>query len=98
MDSYLITVQPAGWRFEAGEGRALLLAAGEAGIVLPSSCRNGTCRTCLCRVAAGQVAYLIDWPGLSADERRAGETLPCVAVARSDLVLWAPAARRVTAA
>ncbi|MCE3605674.1 2Fe-2S iron-sulfur cluster-binding protein [Massilia sp. P8910] len=97
MSSYLITVQPAGWRFEAEEGRALLLAAEDAGIVLPASCRNGTCRTCLCRVAAGEVAYLIDWPGLSPDDKRAGDTLPCVAVARSDLALWAPAARRITA-
>ncbi|NHZ79893.1 2Fe-2S iron-sulfur cluster binding domain-containing protein [Massilia sp. CCM 8695] len=96
MSTYLITVQPAGWRFEAAPGRALLLAAEDAGIMLPASCRNGSCRTCLCQVAAGELAYLIDWPGISADEKRAGDTLPCVAVARSDLTLWAPAARRVT--
>lgn len=97
MDSYLITVQPGGWRFEARAGVALLAAAEAAGIDLPSSCRNGTCRTCLCRMAQGSVAYLIDWPGLSLDEKRAGEVLPCVAVARSDLVLFAPAARRTGA-
>ncbi|HEX8615348.1 MAG TPA: 2Fe-2S iron-sulfur cluster-binding protein [Telluria sp.] len=95
MDSFLITVEPGGWRFEAGAGISLLAAAEAAGVQLPSSCRNGTCRTCLCRALEGEVAYLIDWPGLSADEKRAGDVLPCVAVARSDLVLFAPAARRV---
>ncbi|NHZ34203.1 2Fe-2S iron-sulfur cluster-binding protein [Massilia rubra] len=93
MDSYLITVQPGGWRFEAEAGSSLLAAAEAAGVILPSSCRNGTCRTCLCRIVEGEISYLIDWPGLSLDEKRAGDVLPCVAVARSDLVLLAPAAR-----
>ncbi|NHZ92846.1 2Fe-2S iron-sulfur cluster binding domain-containing protein [Massilia sp. CCM 8733] len=97
MDSYLITVRPGGWRFEAEAGQTLLAAAEAAGVNLPSSCRNGTCRTCLCRLVQGEVGYLIAWPGLSLDEKRAGDTLPCVALARSDVVLLAPSARRVDA-
>ncbi|NHZ95158.1 2Fe-2S iron-sulfur cluster-binding protein [Massilia sp. CCM 8734] len=93
MNSYLMTVQPGGWRFEAEAGTSLLAAAEAAGVILPGSCRNGTCRSCLCRIVEGEIAYLIDWPGLSLDEKRAGDVLPCVAVARSDLVLLAPAAR-----
>ncbi|OON63503.1 (2Fe-2S)-binding protein [Massilia sp. KIM] len=91
---HTITLQPSGERFEAGPDTTLLRAAESAGLELPSSCRNGTCRTCICRLASGQVAYQIEWPGLSFDEKREGWILPCVALARSDLVLEAPLARR----
>ena len=58
--------------------------------LLASSCRNGTCRTCMCHARCGQVVYRIEWPGLSADEKRDGFILPCVAYAASDLVLEMP--------
>ena len=77
------------------DGAASVLASAEtAGIALPSSCRNGTCRTCLCRMHSGRVRYLVEWPGLSADEKRDGDILTCVAVPLTDLVLAAPHARR----
>jgi ferredoxin len=85
--TYTITLAPALWRYPAGSGDTLLLAAEAAGIALPSSCRNGTCRTCLCRLDTGSVRYLVEWPGLSADEKRDGYVLPCVAAPLSDLVL-----------
>ena len=44
------------------------------------------------RLLQGQVAWTVDWPGLLAEEKREGWILPCVACARSDLVLQAPAA------
>jgi|EP01034_Spumella_vulgaris_P028757 ferredoxin len=88
-----LTVQ--GWQFDAGDGSTLLMAAQQAGIRLPSSCRNGTCRTCICRMGSGSVRYLVEWPGLSADEKREGYILPCVAVAQSDVELAVPAARRI---
>ncbi|RYF40147.1 MAG: 2Fe-2S iron-sulfur cluster binding domain-containing protein, partial [Comamonadaceae bacterium] len=31
----------------------LLQAAATAGLDMPSSCRNGTCRTCICRLESG---------------------------------------------
>ena len=58
----------------------------------PSSCRNGTCRTCIGQLAQGQVRYEIDWPGLSAEEKAQGYVLPCVAYPRSDVVLGAAGA------
>lgn len=67
-------------------------AAQAAGIELPSSCRNGTCRTCLCRLRSGTVAYAIAWPGVSAEERADGYFLPCAASATSDLVVDQPLA------
>jgi ferredoxin len=89
-----VTVQPHGWRFEADAGRPLLASALAAGVILPSSCRNGTCRACLCLMEQGQVHYEIEWPGLSLDEKREGCILPCVACPDTDLVIVSRHARR----
>lgn len=83
--SHRVTLLPSGEQFQADV--PLLLAAEQAGIALPSSCRNGSCRTCLCRLVQGDIRWRIDWPGLSPDEKREGWILPCVASACSDLVL-----------
>jgi ferredoxin len=65
-----------------------LLASAEAALVnWPSSCRNGTCRTCIGQLAHGAVRYDIAWPGLSAEEKVQGFVLPCVAFPCSDLAL-----------
>jgi ferredoxin len=95
MSTFTISLEPAGWTFEAAPGSTVLQAAEQAGIELPSSCRNGTCRTCLCRMRQGSVDYLVEWPGLSADEKRGGDILPCVAVPRDNLVLEQRLAKRL---
>lgn len=46
----------------------------------------------MCRMLAGQVHYVVEWPGLSSDEKEEGWILPCVAQARGDLLIDAPAA------
>lgn len=89
---WLVRLGPDGVPFPAPAGRTVLQAAEAAGLALPASCRNGTCRTCMQRLLQGQVAWTVDWPGLLAEEKREGWILPCVACARSDLVLQAPAA------
>lgn len=71
----------------AAEGESLLESAERAGIELLSSCRNGTCRACMCRLVAGEVRYRIEWPGLSREEKAEGWVLPCVAEALSDCAL-----------
>ncbi len=91
--TYAITLLPLDYTVPAGEG-TVLQALEAAGLDLPNSCRNGTCRTCLCRLASGSVRYLVDWPGLSIEEKREDYLLPCVAVATSDLVVNAPLAKR----
>ncbi|MDY7537435.1 2Fe-2S iron-sulfur cluster-binding protein [Undibacterium sp. 5I1] len=73
--------------FPIRSSMSVLEAAQFAGISFPSSCRNGTCRACLCHMLSGSVDYRIEWPGLSFDEKSDGAILPCVAQARSDLVL-----------
>ena len=88
--TYIARIDPPGTAFEAPPGQPLLLAAAAAGLELPSSCRNGTCRACLCRLVQGRVTYRIEWPGLLPEEKADGFILPCVACAASDLVLTYP--------
>lgn len=95
-ESYRLTIEPQGWQVEAHAALTLLEAAALAGVRLPSSCRNGTCRTCLCQASAGSVRYEIAWPGLSADEKTEGWILPCVAFPASDLRIAVPGAHRTT--
>lgn len=86
-------LHPAGHAFDAPASSPLLASAQRAGIVLPASCRNGTCRACMCRLAAGRVGYRIEWPGLTREEKDAGYILPCVAYPQTDVEMIAPAAR-----
>ncbi len=89
MSSHPVLLQPSGLRFDAPAGTSVLLAAQAAGIKLPSSCRNGTCRACMCLMLEGSVVYGIEWPGLSRDEKEEGWILPCVAQAASALEIQA---------
>jgi len=81
------TVTPDGETFDAWANQPLLLSLEAGGIDWPSSCRNGTCRTCFSKLDAGQVRYECDWPGLSAEEKAQGYVLPCVAHPCSDVRL-----------
>jgi ferredoxin len=83
--SFTITLLPSERRFSSAASATILEAAALAGLRLPSSCRNGTCRACLCRLQDGTVGYRIEWPGLTAEEKAAGWILPCVAVPAADL-------------
>jgi ferredoxin len=85
--SFSVHLGPQGAHFSASASLPILQSALLAGIAMDSSCRNGTCRTCICRLASGQVTYRIEWPGLSAEEKREGYILPCVAYPLSDLVI-----------
>ena len=94
MSDFILTLTPLRAECPAPAARTLLASAEAAGIDLPTSCRNGSCRTCLAHLSAGSVRHTVEWPGLSRDEKEAGWILPCVAVPLSDVVLAAPAARR----
>lgn len=89
---FTLQLHPGGWQVSAPAGRTLLQSLHAAQAGLPSSCRNGTCRTCLCRMTAGRVGYRIAWPGLLPEEKAEGWILPCVAYPESDVVIDAPAA------
>lgn len=87
-----VTIEPQGWTFEAASAQSLFEAARAAGILLPTSCRNGTCRACISELVSGQIHYRVAWPGLSSTEKEEGYLLPCVAVADSALVVHIPEA------
>ena len=82
-----VTLLPDRAQFDARADQSVLKSALEAGVGMLSSCRNGTCRTCLCRLVIGRIDYEIEWPGLSAEEKREGLVLPCVARPLTELVL-----------
>ena len=88
--TWTVSLVAQGWSFAASATLSILHSAEDAGIELPSSCRNGTCRTCICLARSGSVRYLIAWPGLSVDEKEEGWILPCVAHPTSDVVLKVP--------
>ncbi|MDD0839051.1 2Fe-2S iron-sulfur cluster-binding protein [Curvibacter sp. HBC61] len=92
--AWRIELPAQGWAWPAEAGDSLLQSAEAAGVILPSSCRNGTCRACLCQLLSGQVRYRIEWPGLSAEEKAEGWILPCVAEPVADCALAVPAAHR----
>ena len=85
-----LRIEPLGRTVAVEEGATLLEAALAQGIRLRSSCRNGTCRECIAQLTEGRVSYRIEWPGLSPDEKAEGFTLPCVALAETDVVLVQP--------
>lgn len=84
---FIARIEPGGQQFDAWSNQPLLDSMEQGGIDWPSSCRNGTCRTCVGHLLRGQVRYDIEWPGLSAEEKAEGCVLPCVAFPCSDLVL-----------
>jgi ferredoxin len=84
---FIASLASDGQQVDAWTNQPLLTSLEQGGIDWPSSCRNGTCRTCMCQVASGTVRYEIEWPGLSAEEKAEGYALPCVAFPCSDVVL-----------
>ncbi len=87
---FTVQVLPADLQYDVEGDLSLLEAAEMSRVQLPSSCRNGTCRTCLCRLVSGEVTYSIEWPGLSAQEKSEGYVLPCVARPTTHVVLEQP--------
>lgn len=80
-------MHPDGRTLQAQPGQTLWQALQDAGVGWPVSCRNGSCRTCMGLLLAGEVRYTVEWPGLLPEEKTQGYVLPCVACATSDVVL-----------
>lgn len=92
--SFKVSVQPAGRGFTAEPGQTILDAALDAGIILPYSCRNGTCSTCRGRVVSGDYdAGTAPDRILEASDRAQGYTLLCQARPSSDVVIEAEEVR-----
>ena len=84
---FIARIEPDGTQCDAWPEQPLLTSMEQGGIDWPSSCRNGTCRTCIGHLVEGTVRYDIEWPGLSPEEKAEGCVLPCVAYPESDVEL-----------
>jgi ferredoxin len=85
--SFSVRIVAAPGELVAAADQTVLLSALAGGHALTSSCRNGVCRSCMCRLRSGRVTYRMAWPGLSAEEKAEGLFLPCVAYPASDLLI-----------
>lgn len=83
-------IQPDGQTFDAWPEQSLLDSMEQGGIAWPTSCRSGSCRTCMGRLIKGEVRYEMVWPGVLPEEKAEGWILPCVARPVSDVVLKDP--------
>ena len=86
-ESFTITLESSKVQWQCAKDETLLHSAERQGIALPSSCRNGTCRTCLLHTKSTQFAYALEWPGLTLEEKLQGDTLSCVALPQSDVCI-----------
>jgi CDP-4-dehydro-6-deoxyglucose reductase len=77
----------SGRNFFLNDSETLLVAAENAQIALPYSCKTGRCSTCKCKVIAGKTEALQEEVGLSALEKADGWILSCVRTAVTDLSL-----------
>lgn len=86
MRTWRIRFEPEGRVLEVPEDEDILLAALRQGLVLPSSCLEGSCTTCTGRLLSGEVEQ--DRALALRDEEKArGFVLLCVARPRSDCVV-----------
>ncbi|MGV6817534.1 MAG: CDP-6-deoxy-delta-3,4-glucoseen reductase [Thiotrichales bacterium] len=86
--SFTVTNQQSGNQFEVQEDETILEAALRQGLLLPYGCRGGSCGACIMTVISGEVSYGNRQPlALNPDVIAAGKALPCIAHAKSDLVI-----------
>jgi CDP-4-dehydro-6-deoxyglucose reductase len=86
--SYKVTIEPSKHSFQVQDGEAVLDAAVRQGLILPYSCRGGTCGTCAGKVVEGDVSYPGGRPeALTETEEAIGQALFCQAQPNSDLVI-----------
>jgi vanillate O-demethylase ferredoxin subunit len=80
--SFVVELARSGMELTVRADTSLLDTLEEAGIMVPFSCREGLCRTCECRVLAGEIDHR-DY--VLSDEERASNAviLQCVSRAKS---------------
>jgi CDP-4-dehydro-6-deoxyglucose reductase, E3 len=89
-NKHRVRIEPSGHEFDVVDSETVLDAAMREGVLLPYSCRNGSCGTCKGKILDGTVDYgVYEDKALSAEERGAGLALFCQARPLSDLVVWA---------
>lgn len=77
----------SGAKFNCKSNEIILTAAEKSSVFLPSSCRNGRCNSCRCRVISGSTRPIQPELGINAEDIRLGWILSCVRIPESDVVL-----------
>ncbi len=86
MPPYTVRITGSDKTFDVRDGETVLGAALRQGVMLPYSCKNGTCGSCKGRLHLGEVDYPFHPPlALDEEELAAGDVLLCQATPRSDL-------------
>ncbi|HUN90771.1 MAG TPA: CDP-6-deoxy-delta-3,4-glucoseen reductase [Burkholderiaceae bacterium] len=84
----IVTLEPAGRRFEVQPDETILAAALRHGITLPYGCRDGACGACKCQLLAGAVSHGHHArAALTEREEAQGRILACCARPQGDVVL-----------
>jgi CDP-4-dehydro-6-deoxyglucose reductase len=91
-----IKIESTGHVFKVRPGETILTAALRQGIVLPYSCKNGTCASCKCQVLSGPLIYPYNPPqALDLEDLATGHALTCQAVPDGDVVIEARELKQV---
>lgn len=86
--THQVQIQGTTHAFEINDDESVIDAATRAGLMLPHSCRSGTCGTCMGAVVEGQIHYPNGLPAaIDAEQDASGQALFCQAHAREDLVI-----------
>lgn len=90
MKQFQVKIQSSGVSFMVREGESVLSAALRQGVMLPYSCKNGTCGSCKGTIDRGEVHYPFHPPlALTREEIGDGAALFCQAEPVEDLVIQA---------
>lgn len=76
-----------GLAFNSLADKSIVDAAIASGVFFPYSCKTGRCKTCKCKVVAGQTTLLADELGLTDAEKADGWILGCVRKPMSELII-----------
>ena len=88
MKTYQVTITSSGKSFTVNEGENILVAALRQGVMLPYSCKNGTCGSCKGKVSSGEVHYPFHPPiALERKDYAEGLALMCQAEPLSMLLI-----------
>jgi CDP-4-dehydro-6-deoxyglucose reductase len=88
VNQYEVTIAGSGKIFQVREGENILMAALRQGVMLPYSCKNGTCGSCKGELVNGEVHYPFHPPlALEKSDFADGYALMCQAEPIEDLVI-----------
>lgn len=88
MKEFEVKIQPSEANFSVRESESVLSAALRQGVMLPYSCKNGTCGSCKGQLVSGEVHYPFHPPmALSEEEIANGYALLCQAAPVENLLV-----------